>query len=285
MDVGTNQAKSILERILSSYGVSTRQQYSEIVGVPLGTIANWVSRDSLPGDYVIQCALDTDADLRWLTTGELKNVSSHSAPTAGEKGKKLHERMLANGGKKVLQRILHAYGFTMQKELGDLLGIPSGTMSAWVRRDYFPGDIVITCALDTGAPLRWLATGIGETYGLQNTAASTTERHFSIEKYSLHNGKLENTGEWICDKLLIDPAIKNPAFIEKGEVRLIVDFDVNLIGNGMWLIDIDGVIDVYNVSRLPGGKLNIKSGASSFECLINDIRCVGMVCFTISKVM
>ncbi|WP_234405960.1 helix-turn-helix transcriptional regulator [Pectobacterium brasiliense] len=45
---------------------------------------------------------------------------------------------------------MDAYGFTLEKQLCDLLGISSGTVSKWVRRDYFPGDVVVICALDTG---------------------------------------------------------------------------------------------------------------------------------------
>jgi lambda repressor-like predicted transcriptional regulator len=65
------------------------------------------------------------------------------------------------GGKAVLGRMLQAYGFSMQKELGDRFGLSSGTISTWVRRNYFPGDVVVVCALDTGVSLRWLATGQG----------------------------------------------------------------------------------------------------------------------------
>lgn len=53
-------------------------------------------------------------------------------------GKKLMEAMQNCGGKEILQRIMQAYGFNMQKELGDHLDIPSGTMSAWIRREHFP---------------------------------------------------------------------------------------------------------------------------------------------------
>lgn len=60
------------------------------------------------------------------------------------------------GGKAVLTRMLQAYGFSMQKELGDLYGLSSGTISTWVRRDIL-GDVVVACALDTGVSLRWLA--------------------------------------------------------------------------------------------------------------------------------
>lgn len=79
---------------------------------------------------------------------------------------------MGNGGKTVLRRILDAYGFNMQKELGDLLGISSGTISTWVRRDFFPGDVVVTCALDTGVSLEWLATGKGQMRDSKETLAT-----------------------------------------------------------------------------------------------------------------
>lgn len=47
------------------------------------------------------------------------------------------------GGKAVLQRILDAYGFTMQKQLGDLHELSSGTISTWVRRNFSPGMLLL----------------------------------------------------------------------------------------------------------------------------------------------
>lgn len=67
--------------------------------------------------------------------------------------------MKFDGGKAVVQRILQAYGFTMQKQLHDHLGVGNGTVSTWIKRNYFPGEVVIRCALETGADLEWLALG------------------------------------------------------------------------------------------------------------------------------
>lgn len=64
---------------------------------------------------------------------------------------------------------LDAYGFTMQKQLGDLHELSSGTISTWVRRNFFPGDVVVACALDTGVSLRWLATGKGNKFDADHT--------------------------------------------------------------------------------------------------------------------
>ncbi|BBQ88140.1 phage repressor protein [Raoultella ornithinolytica] len=198
------------------------------------------------------------------------------------------EAMQSSGGKEILQRIMQAYGFTMQKELGDHLDIPSGTMSAWVRREHFPGDVVIVCALDTGASLYWLATGIGpmneqhaQVQPEQLIALPAGLRQ--ITKYSIHTGQLTENGMWFCDDSLIDSTVVNPALVEKNGQRWCVDLDAKNIANGRWLVDVDGTADVYDVARLPGNRLSIKNGSSQFECLVDEVNCVGMVFLTLSK--
>ncbi|HFK3155633.1 TPA: phage repressor protein CI [Citrobacter sedlakii] len=194
--------------------------------------------------------------------------------------------MQSSGGKEILQRIMQAYGFTMQKELGDYLDIPSGTMSAWVRREHFPGDVVIVCALDTGASLYWLATGIGSIHETQVQHGSLDSLPIGIRqiaKYSIQTGQLSDNGTWFCDESLIDVGVNNPVLIEKNGYRWLVDLDAKNIANGRWLIDVDGTCDVYDVARLPGNRLTVKNGVSQFECLVDEIKCVGVVFLTLSK--
>lgn len=128
--------QELIERISSSYGVTTQRALAEVLGVPSNSISTWIQRNSLPGKAIIKCSLETGADLNWLMTGEL--VNSHLRDEPLLKGKQLYDEIMANGGKLVLRRLLDAYGFTMQKELGDLLDISSGTISTWIRREYFP---------------------------------------------------------------------------------------------------------------------------------------------------
>lgn len=285
-DVG--DVKQVIERILISYGVRTRQAYSEITKVPLSTISNWVARGNVPGDYVVQCVLDTGADIKWLMEGvKLTNVRFEPG-NYPMKGIRLMEAMQNSGGKEILQRIMQAYGFTMQKELGDHLDIPSGTMSAWVRRDHFPGDVVIVCALDTGVSLYWLATGVGSMNEQQAQAqrepiTSLPAGLKQITKYSIQTGQLSESGAWFCDETLIEAGVNNPVLVEKTGLRWLVDLDAKNIANGRWLIDVDGTCDVYDVARLPGNRLTVKNGASQFECLVDEIKCVGMVFLTLSK--
>lgn len=288
MSGGAGDVKQVIERILISYGVKNRPEYSEITHVPLSTISNWVARGKVPGDYLIQCSFDTGADLKWLMDGsELTNVRFEPGHYPMQ-GMRLMEAMQNSGGKKILQRIMQAYGFTMQKELGDHLHIPSGTMSAWVRRDHFPGDVVIVCALDTGASLYWLATGIGPMSDQQTQVQLEPLKALpaglrQITKYSIHTGQLSTNGYWFCDESQIESGVNNPVLVEKTGQRWLVDLDAKNIANGRWLIDVDGTCDVYDVARLPGNRLTVKNGASQFECLVDEINCVGMVFLTLSK--
>lgn len=281
MSDSNKDTKAILERILRSYGVSSRPELAELLKIPLPTIQNWVSRQSLPGDYIIQCSLDTGADLKWLMEGELANVSSDGERHPRLSGKKLHEHMLASGGKTVLQRVLHAYGFTMQKQLGELLDIPSATMSAWVRREYFPGDVVITCALDTGVSLSWLATGLDDNSKKNQNTPDSNE--FSLPKRRLSGGVLDDLGFVNLDVSLFGLKLIKPFYLEKGTSSYLIEEDVKTIGNGDWLLDIDGNKDIYTVSRLPGNRIKVSGDISSFECSASDVTPIGIVALTIKK--
>ncbi|WP_347085651.1 phage repressor protein CI [Escherichia coli] len=275
--------RDVIDRILVSYGVRTRQAYSDLAKIPLPTISNWVKRGKVPGDYIVQCALDTGADLKWLMEGgELTNVRFEPGHYPMQ-GIRLMEAMQSSGGKEILQRIMQAYGFTMQKELGDHLDIPSGTMSAWVRREHFPGDVVIVCALDTGASLYWLATGNGGHYESKVTLPTEQTALATIRKYRLENGELKKIGNWLADPSMIPDNHDGLMFVEGMGKSWLVDISAKNIANGRWLISIDGAMDVFNVIRLPGNKVRLSNGSAEFECNLSDITPSGTVIFTIEK--
>lgn len=281
MEFSEGTALEIVERLCSAYGVTTQKALAESIGVPAANVSNWVQRDSVPGSAFVKCALDTGSDLYWLTTGKLANANLKKIGTSRH-GKALYDEVLSSGGKPVLRRIMDAYGFTLQKQLCDLLGISSGTVSTWIRRDYFPGDVVVTCALDTGVSLEWLATGKGTSSG--GAAQSGISASYSVlKKYNIDSGVLEESGEWICDKSLINSLSENCGFVEKSNESWIVDFEQKNLGNGRWLIDIDGGHDVYNVVRVPGNNIQLSNKGTDIQCKVGDVVCIGLVRKTISN--
>ncbi len=62
--------KQAIERLVRAYGFKSRQALSDHLGVSKSTMANRYLRDSFPADWVIQCNLETNASLLWLSTGQ-----------------------------------------------------------------------------------------------------------------------------------------------------------------------------------------------------------------------
>ncbi|MFU2315973.1 phage repressor protein CI [Rahnella sp. PCH160] len=187
------------------------------------------------------------------------------------------------GGKAVLTRMLQAYGFSMQKELGDLYGLSSGTISTWVRRDYFPGDVVVACALDTGVSLRWLATGKGNMQDAPSSGPSASGNVLQLKKLRLRGGALEEEGVWAADPSLLDDSLAEPAYIVKGNHSWIIDLGSTIPGNGRWLLNIDGDVDVYDVARIPGNRIKVTRQDSHFECGVEEVTALGQVFITLDR--
>lgn len=72
-------------------------------------------------------------------------------------------------------------------------------------------------------------------------------------------------------------------FVEGVGASWLVNRSASNISNGRWLIDIDGALDVFDVIRLPGGKVRLSNKSAEFECSITDITPVGAVIFTLEK--
>ncbi|POD98048.1 helix-turn-helix domain-containing protein [Pectobacterium odoriferum] len=272
-----DSASGALGRILSAYGFKQQKELAERLGLHANNVTSWLSRDTIPGNVFIECSLDTGADLRWLVSGELEN-SHLQTDTRSLKGKPLYDQILASGGKAVLRRMMDAYGFSTQKELGDLLGISTATISTWIRRDFFPGDVVIACALDTGVSLEWLATGKGKATTVQGVDDHAPET-INIDKKRLLAGKLEEDGFCAIDASFLPEGITQEklCYVRSGKDAWLVEMGEGEISNGTWLLDIDGTLDVYSVSRRPGNKLIVSGRDGEFDCTVGEVVVKGIV--------
>lgn len=277
MDFSEGSALEIVERLCSAYGVTTQKALAECLGVPAANVSNWVQRNSVPGSAFVKCALDTDSNLNWLTTGKFANASFEEVTDSlSLKGAALYNEITSNGGKPILRRIMDAYGFTLQKQLCDLLGISSGTVSTWVRRNYFPGDVIVTCALDTGASLRWLATGKGS----QSSNCEKDNDGEHIPHKNLEAGVLKDAGTWKGDLSFIQHLLNNPVFITSNTGAWIIDLNITGISNGRWLLGIDDKYDVYDIALLPGRRISVTAKGNNFTCGIEEVKAAGKVVLT-----
>jgi transcriptional regulator with XRE-family HTH domain len=276
MSNSESNAQEVIERLLSAYGVTTQRALAEALNVPSNNVSAWSQRNSVPGSAIIKCVLYTGVDLQWLVNGELAKANSKRSAKLSS-GESLLNEITSNGGKAVLRRIMDAYGFTLQKQLCELLGISSGTVSTWIRRNYFPGDIVVACALETGVDLQWLALGRGK----QHIETDKLSANYSIPRRNLVAGSLHEAGLWEINLSFISQRLVEPVFISSSNSAWIVDMNISEISNGRWLMGIDGKYDVYDIALLPGRKISVTNKVANFICGTGDVKTAGKVILTL----
>ncbi|BEO84737.1 phage repressor protein CI [Serratia sarumanii] len=90
--------KAVIDRMLLAYGLKTKLALCEALDITASALANRQLRNAFPAEYVLKCALDTGASLRWLTYGhgEMFEQNVITAPSA-----------LAVPSKTLLDRHLH----------------------------------------------------------------------------------------------------------------------------------------------------------------------------------
>ncbi|MDN5971292.1 MAG: helix-turn-helix domain containing protein, partial [Enterobacterales bacterium] len=98
-----------------------------------------------------------------------------------------------NGGKKAIERLVEAYGFTTRQALCDHLGVSKSTMATRYMRDIFPADWVLQCAMETGLSIQWLSFGEGPKKDVSKLDT------VSLPKKNLISGKLVDAGFYIFD--------------------------------------------------------------------------------------
>ncbi|WP_337264673.1 MULTISPECIES: phage repressor protein CI [unclassified Serratia (in: enterobacteria)] len=160
--------------------------------------------------------------------------------------------MKFDGGKAVIQRILQAYGFSTQKQLHDHLGVGNGTVSTWIKRDYFPGDVVIQCALETGRSLEWLALGTKTVEFDNKLAHAEMSKEFdNFERWSLNDGTFQVLKNLVVEKDMFPLLPRNPLYIQSSNIAWLTERDFNSITDGRWVLIKEEVAIVEKVKALP----------------------------------
>ncbi|MEN4906257.1 phage repressor protein CI [Rahnella bonaserana] len=181
---------------------------------------------------------------------------------------------LETGARPAIERICEAYGFTSRLQLANHLGISNGSLGNRIIRDNFPADIVLRCALETGASIQWLSFGEGNSFN--NVEADTVR----IPSFKLSEGELINTSSIIFDKVMLPQHFGALNVIKDGQVTYFVDICDQPIKDGKWLIEFTGNHSIRDLMLLPGDKIRIDTGKYPIDCELADMRSIGKVVAT-----
>ncbi|WP_435249916.1 phage repressor protein CI [Vibrio sp. nBUS_14] len=193
------------------------------------------------------------------------------------------------GGREVTERMKEVTKTRDFKSLGDALGISKGTISTWHQRELTPFEVILRLHLKTGASIKYLALGEGEAFPDQVVQEHTSKKNeaktlFDVDYFTLVNGKLVGNETLAFDKSYLDKlGVLNVMGIEHDGTTFIVDKEVHQAVSGTYLVDMDGLLSLNDIQRLPGKKLAISFNGSTLTVEEDEVRVVGRVALVMEK--
>ncbi|EGU39435.1 phage repressor protein CI [Vibrio scophthalmi] len=195
-------------------------------------------------------------------------------------------------GRLFTDRLKEVTGCTSYELLADYYGVPKSTIFTWHHHDRIAHELIVREHLHSGASVKFLALGEGEAFpnGRPETtfggiAEQQTTTKF-ITKFSISNGELSETGNIEIGLSTLNDFGLDQAdliIIDKGETHYYVNRAEKQPVSGDYLIEIDGVISINYLQRLPGKKLAIAFDTSTIEVSEEDINVVGRVAMEMKK--
>ncbi|EJN6829094.1 phage repressor protein CI [Vibrio cidicii] len=194
------------------------------------------------------------------------------------------------GGREVTERMKEVTNTKDFKSLGDILNISKGTISTWHQRDLTPFEVILRLHLKTGASVRYLALGEGEPFPEKVTKLHVSKRNepkpiFSADRFLLEDGKLIGNGTLELDKSLLDEiGMINVMAIRDGDRTYLINKESRQAVSGTYLVDMDGLLSLNEIQRLPGKKLAISFNGSTIQVDELDVKVVGRVALVLERV-
>ncbi|WFB49881.1 phage repressor protein CI [Vibrio coralliilyticus] len=194
------------------------------------------------------------------------------------------------GGKEVIERLMQATNTSSNQALADAFGLPKSTVGTWRHRNLVPYEIVIRLHLETGISIKWLTLGQGEPYESPNEHIHISKKNeakqiFDADCFRIEEGKLVNQGTLALDKAMLEELRVTDVLALKGEsVTYLVDKESSQAVSGTYLVDIDGLLSLNEIQRLPGKKLAISFNGSTLTVEEDEVKVVGRVALVMEKV-
>ncbi|MGI2146283.1 helix-turn-helix domain-containing protein [Shewanella frigidimarina] len=166
--------KVFVNRLVHLFGLRSKVELSEFIGVSTGAIATWQTRNTMPYELVIRLHLATGISVEYLLFDELKgdlNVMQYLPdPTLQPNYANIKFNISKfrysltspahyDGGAVLIERLVTLFQLESKVDLADLCGINAGTLGTWHTRRSTPHELLCRIHLATGVSMHFLCFG------------------------------------------------------------------------------------------------------------------------------
>lgn len=193
------------------------------------------------------------------------------------------------GGRDFTSKVVKVMNLERYNQLTEVLGVNKGTISTWHTRNMTPFELAVRIHLSEGVSLKWLLLDEGEPFPEQNAQDHISKKNeaktlFDLDYFTLTNGKLVRNETLAFDKSYLDKlGVLNVMGIDHDGTTFIVDKEVHQAVSGTYLVDMDGLLSLNDIQRLPGKKLAISFNGSTLTVEEDEVRVVGRVALVMEK--
>ncbi|MDH5936340.1 helix-turn-helix domain-containing protein [Vibrio splendidus] len=193
------------------------------------------------------------------------------------------------GGRDFTSKVVNVMNLERYNQLTEVLGVNKGTISTWHTRNMTPFELAVRIHLSEGVSLKWLLLDEGEPFPEQNAQDHISKKNeaktlFDLDYFTLTNGKLVRNETLAFDKSYLDKlGVLNVMGIDHDGTTFLVDKEVHQAVSGTYLVDMDGLLSLNDIQRLPGKKLAISFNGSTLTVEEDEVRVVGRVALVMEK--
>ncbi|MGI2186656.1 helix-turn-helix transcriptional regulator [Shewanella oncorhynchi] len=186
-----------------------------------------------------------------------------------------------DGGKVLIERLIHLFKVKNRIELADLIGVTAGTLSTWTTRETVPHELLIRIHLATGVSMEYLCFGTGLSYGedlfqVNNPKPQTQVQTEPDEAYKMpllnmfdiENGKLRQIDKYRIDDNFffinrISP--RSEDFLLKSDGKhCFINANETTVTKGCYLFSINGSYQVGDLRQMPDGNIYFFDGDDKY---------------------
>ncbi|MFC1235293.1 helix-turn-helix domain-containing protein [Vibrio sp. F74] len=189
------------------------------------------------------------------------------------------------------------------QELSKVTGVPTSTFSTWNMKNRTSFELLIKIHLTLGIPMKDLSLGYqisndakealkveekSTSYMIDSNLPALAQSQASslLESFELKNGQLVNRHATIFDSdLLVEFNDEELLAVKDRDQVFLINTGANQAISGLYLVNIDGLLSLNQIQRIPGKKVAIAFNNSTLNVSEDDISVVGKVVTEIKNIL
>ena len=195
--------------------------------------------------------------------------------------KKLANPLNCEGGRELIERLIHLFELRNRIELSDVLGVTPNTLSTWTTRNTTPYEILTRIHLITGVSMEYLCFGTGSRQSdlLDNPTIDTkifdnlvakqnSNEPVLLNTFSIRKGSLDKTHEKNIDvaipELIGLTLSENDFAVEFNSKLYFIDSADHTPNQGHYLFSVNGNYQIGELRLLPDGQVYLMLEGDKF---------------------